>query len=41
MTVKVRSQNQWLRFLAKKTEINNGLNVLEHMYIKYDAYTFR
>ena len=24
--------------LAKKSEINNGLNVSEHMYIKYDAY---
>ena len=26
--------------LAKQNEINDGLNVLERMYIKYDAYTF-
>ena len=41
MTIKVRGHNLWLRYLAKKSEINNGLNVLEHMYIKYDAYIFR
>ena len=28
-------------FLAKKSKINNELNVIKHMYIKYDAYTFR
>ena len=42
MTVKIPCQNQWLApVLAKKNEINNELNVLKQMYIKYDAYTFR
>ena len=27
-------------FLAKQSEINNGLHILEHMHIRYDAYTF-
>ena len=27
-------------FLSKQNEINSELNVSEHMYIKYDAYTF-
>ena len=26
--------------LEKQSVINNGLNVSEHMYIKYDAYAF-
>ena len=26
--------------LARQNENNNGLNVLERMYIKYNAYTF-
>ena len=26
--------------LAKHSEINNGLSVSEHMYIKYGAFTF-
>ena len=41
MTVKVQGQNKMTPFLAKESEIKNRLNVLEHIYIKYDAYTFR
>ena len=26
--------------LAKQSEINNGVNVLEHKYIKYELFTF-